>query len=179
MGTVVLNGATSGSTTLQPTDAVTATLTLPSATGTLMGTGNMPAFSAYQSSAQTLSNGVFTKLQFQTEEFDTNSNFDNATNYRFTPTVAGYYQINGGWQPTTAPTINLAVNLYKNGSAYKQGPYITASLSNSNYNVSSVVYLNGSTDYIELYAYNNSGGNVVVVAALIATYFNGVMVRAA
>jgi hypothetical protein len=36
MGTVVLNGATSGSTTLVPTDAVTATLTLPSATGTLL-----------------------------------------------------------------------------------------------------------------------------------------------
>jgi hypothetical protein len=40
MGTVVLNGATSGSTTLTPTDAVTATLTLPSATGTLLSTAN-------------------------------------------------------------------------------------------------------------------------------------------
>ena len=36
MGTVVLAGATSGSTTLTPTDAVTATITLPSATGTLV-----------------------------------------------------------------------------------------------------------------------------------------------
>jgi hypothetical protein len=35
MGTLVLNGATSGSTTLSPVDAVTATITLPSATGTL------------------------------------------------------------------------------------------------------------------------------------------------
>ena len=36
MGTVVLAGATSGSTTLTPVDAVTATITLPSATGTLV-----------------------------------------------------------------------------------------------------------------------------------------------
>jgi hypothetical protein len=39
MGTVVLAGATSGSTTLTPTDAVTATITLPSATCTLAGVG--------------------------------------------------------------------------------------------------------------------------------------------
>ncbi|CAB4151642.1 hypothetical protein UFOVP938_17 [uncultured Caudovirales phage] len=36
--TLVLNGATSGSTTITPTDAVTATITLPSATGTLQTT---------------------------------------------------------------------------------------------------------------------------------------------
>jgi hypothetical protein len=36
MGTLVLNGATSGSTTLSPVDAVTATITLPSATGALV-----------------------------------------------------------------------------------------------------------------------------------------------
>lgn len=36
MGSVVLNGATSGATTITPTDGVTATLTLPSTTGTLL-----------------------------------------------------------------------------------------------------------------------------------------------
>jgi hypothetical protein len=39
MGTVVLAGATSGSTTLTPVDAVTATITLPSATCTLAALG--------------------------------------------------------------------------------------------------------------------------------------------
>jgi hypothetical protein len=37
---LVLSGATSGSTTIQATDAVTATLTLPSSTGTLLSTAN-------------------------------------------------------------------------------------------------------------------------------------------
>jgi len=42
MGTVVLNGATSGGTTLAPTDAVTVSLTLPGASGTLLTTaGNL------------------------------------------------------------------------------------------------------------------------------------------
>ena len=37
MGTVVLAGATSGSTTLSPTDAVTTVITLPASTDTLVG----------------------------------------------------------------------------------------------------------------------------------------------
>lgn len=41
--TLVLNGATSGSTTISPVDAVTATITLPSATGTLAALGT-PSF---------------------------------------------------------------------------------------------------------------------------------------
>ena len=54
--------------------------------------GNGPAFSAYQSTQQTgISSATFTKVNFQTEEFDTNSNFASST---FTPTIAGYYQIN-------------------------------------------------------------------------------------
>ena len=44
MGTIVLTGATSGSTTIQPTDAVTAVLTLPSTTGTLAVSGGSPSF---------------------------------------------------------------------------------------------------------------------------------------
>jgi len=42
MGTVVLNGATSGGTTIAPADAVTVSLTLPGASGTLLTTaGNL------------------------------------------------------------------------------------------------------------------------------------------
>ena len=45
MGNLVLNGATSGSTTVQPTDAVTAVITLPSTSGTLAVSGGSPSFS--------------------------------------------------------------------------------------------------------------------------------------
>ena len=59
--------------------------------------GNQPAFSVYLSSNQTgVTNSTSTKIQFNTKVFDTNSNFDSSTNYRFTPTVAGYYQLNAG-----------------------------------------------------------------------------------
>ena len=52
---------------------------------------NKPAFSAYANVATSLASGSPTKVLFQVEEFDTNANFASS---RFTPTVAGYYQIN-------------------------------------------------------------------------------------
>ena len=173
-GSIVMSGSTSGTTTIIPSAvAGTTTVTMPAATGTMMVSGNMPAFSAYQSSAQTLSSGTFTKVQFQTEEFDTNNNFDSTTNYRFTPTVAGYYQINGGVGVGATPTQVVAL-IYKNGSSYKGGANIPSCYNTS---VSSIVYLNGSTDYVELYCYFGSGQ--AMSATMSATYFNGAMVRSA
>jgi hypothetical protein len=83
MSLVAISGNASGTGTLTiaaPNTNSNYTLTLPAATGTLISTastfaGTGPAFSAYQSSAQTFFN-TWTKIQFQTEEFDTNSNFD-------------------------------------------------------------------------------------------------------
>ena len=50
-----------------------------------------PAFSAYSNTAQTFVNGVEQKVTFAVENWDTNNNFASS---RFTPTVAGYYQLN-------------------------------------------------------------------------------------
>ena len=58
MGTVVLNGATSGSTTLTPVDAVTATITLPSATGTLATTAGSSGTSLVLISTATASSSA-------------------------------------------------------------------------------------------------------------------------
>ena len=139
------------------------------------GTG--PAFSAYQSSSQTISGATLTKVQLQTEEFDTNSNFDNATNYRFTPTVAGYYQINGAVSDASSGTNHVAT-IYKNGAEFKRGTQINYSgASPTQAVVSALIYLNGSTDYVELYVYITTGSTLT--ATNYQTYFQGVMVRSA
>ena len=58
------------------------------------GVGATPAFSAKRTSNQAAgATGVYTKIQFNVEEFDTTNAFDSVTNYRFQPTVAGYYQM--------------------------------------------------------------------------------------
>ena len=110
-----------------------------------------PAFSAYLASNTSFTVATWTKVPCSTEEFDTNNNYDSTTNYRFTPTVAGYYQINGRWDCTVAATIVLAT-IYKNGSEFKRGVDIRATLSGATgASVSALIYMNGTTDYVELY----------------------------
>ena len=45
--------------------------------------------------------------------------------------------------------------------------------------VSSVLFLNGSTDYIELYAFQGTGGAINTNAIIAQTYLNGFLARAA
>jgi hypothetical protein len=178
---LVLPGATSGSVTIDvPAVAGTNSLTLPASTGTLALTSQIPAtgpaFSAYQSSGQALSSNTQTKLQFQAEEFDTASCFDSTTNHRFTPNVAGYYQVSGGLAMASSAT-QIQLQLYKNGSLAKSLGSTFSSVVSWLYG-SCLVYLNGSTDYIELYGYVATGQNTYAASAA-NTYFQAVMVKGA
>jgi hypothetical protein len=184
MSLIAMAGGATGTgtvTLLAPVTNTNRTLTLPDATGTVLSTAtagvpvNGPAFSAYQSSAQTaLTSTTWTKIVFQTEEFDTNSNFDNVTNYRFTPTVAGYYQFTAN-VTVGASVTTVAVAFYKNGSAFKYGNQV-----NSNGALiqgSALIYLNGSTDYVEFYALFVT--SQAPAAGEAQTYFQAAMVRSA
>ena len=154
MASVVLNGSVSGSCTITaPSAAGTTTLTLPVQTGTVMVNG--PAFRAIASASQSFTNGTWAKITLGTEAWDTNNNFDSTTNYRFTPTVAGYYQVNGGYsfQGTASAGYTLITSIYKNGSELIRGAEMYSLTATFNQSVvNGVVYMNGSTDYIELYA---------------------------
>ena len=176
MSSMVLSGDTSGTVTVTvPAVAGTNTATLPAATGTVMVSGNMPAFSAYQSgTAQVLSASAWTKVIINTKEFDTASCFDSTTNYRFTPTVAGYYQVNATVQFAGGADNGSAI--YKNGSIFKVGVFTVNPYGRAT-NVSALIYLNGTTDYIEFYAYSNV--TATVATGLSATWFQASMVRSA
>jgi len=140
---------------------------------------NAPAFSAYASVSQTITNGVATKLQANTEEFDTNGNYDNVTNYRFTPTVAGYYQVTGQISATSTLTVTRIIPLlYKNGAVVKYGVDMTATIASRSI-VSSLVYFNGSTDYAELYTLLFGSGTLSTSINAFDNYFQAVMVRGA
>lgn len=177
---LVLSGSTSGTITLD-TAAVAGsnTVTIPAATGTVMVSGNMPAFSAYSNGNQSVSNNTWTKVTLGFEEFDTNSNFASS---RFTPTVAGYYQINGmiaGNATVSNPTFVQAA-IYKNGAIYKRYSSIGNAANYQCGTISSIVYLNGSTDYVELYGYLSSSSAVFSgESSYEATWLNGCLVRGA
>lgn len=146
-------------------------------------TTNGPAFAAYASATlQTITSGSQQKVLFQTEEYDTNSNYANS---RFTPTVAGYYQLNAEVRLDGASgTGEMMIVLYKNGSEYKRGTNQSGTQIASNFwamQVSSIAYANGTGDYFEIYVQQGSGGNVTVTAVNnpAITWFNGCMLRGA
>jgi hypothetical protein len=174
MSAIKLSTPSSGSISLSPADtASNLTITVPAVSGTMAIQG--PAFSAYAGATTSFAANTVTKINFNTEEFDTNSNYDTSTS-RFTPTVAGYYIIDGGFEFSDSSAAYLNVIIYKNGNAYKGG---TNSYISSNYRVyaNCLVYCNGSTDYIELYGFSNKVGTSMAFQAY--TYFQGVLVRAA
>ena len=151
-------------------------VTIPSVTGTVMVSGNMPAFSAYLNTSQTLSSSTFTKITLNAEEYDTANAFDSTTNYRFTPQVAGYYQFNA--QLTVASSVTpQIIALYKNGTSYIRLDNLT---SNTECIAGSwMVYLNGSTDYIEMYGFVTTGQALNTGLNVQRTNLHGFLVRTA
>jgi len=138
-------------------------------------TGNGPAFRAVHSSSSVIATGLpfkaVTLSDAATNTFDTNSNFAGNT---FGPTVAGYYQINGNVSFTAVADGALAA-IYKNGSIYSYGAPSTSGGVRSN--VSDIIYLNGSTDYVNLYVLQTSGSNKTL--ANDQTFLSGCLIRSA
>ncbi len=184
-GGVITTADNTGTLQLQSGGTTIATI---SSTGLALNAGNItlpsgaaPTFSARNNANQTLNNNTNYKVAFQVEEFDTNNNFDNTTNYRFTPTVAGYYQINA--QVLVENNSNagtLLCQIFKNGADYKSTQSTVRSGSNTTALCSSVIYLNGSTDYVEVYVLQATGATATLITnTTLSTWFNGAFVRSA
>ena len=144
----------SGTTNLVIGSTNTSTITMPN--GALSGQ-NYPAFEAYLSSDQTnLPDNTDTKVQFDTERFDTDNAYDATTNFRFQPTVAGKYfcYANVKLQPNSvSKTASQFLSIFKNGTEYNRSDYDPPD--NEDNGVSmytfSILELNGSSDYVEIF----------------------------
>jgi hypothetical protein len=115
----------------------------------------VPVFEVIKTTNQTLSSGSWSKITFDSESYDTASFYDLA-NSKFQPTIAGYYHINlclffGNGTNTAALSY-----LYKNGAIHRQiASLYHSSQSLDDYGIAggALVYMNGTTDYIEAYSY--------------------------
>ena len=147
-----------------------ATLDLSSATQTGVGGTNTPAFKVYLSSNQSVTNSTDTKINLNTEVFDTDNAFDNTTNYRFTvPSGKGgkyYFGYQVWYFDANAGTSNFAdVSLRINGSGNnttlirKYGSFTNQNLSFSG---NTTLSLNDG-DYVEMWSYTQftSGTNTI------------------
>lgn len=185
MSSIVVSGDTSGAITIAaPSVAGTNTLTLPANTGTILTTASTfgatgPAFSAYLSTNQTITTGTDTKIQFNTELFDTANCYDNSTNYRFTPTVAGYYQFTVSTRDATGATLGtMRSKIFKNNTETATC-IVLNNVNGMTASVTNLIYMNGTTDYVEGFVFQNSGSNMSIQGVQYYTYFSGTLVRGA
>jgi hypothetical protein len=119
-----------------------------------------PTFNAYVGTSQAISAATFTVCNVNTEVFDTNSCFDTGT-YRFTPTVAGYYQVNAQACFQTAATLLIA-SIFKSGNRGVVEGLVWTTLGLTVVSCAGIVYMNGSTDYLDLRVYSDSVPNTIV-----------------
>lgn len=181
--TITLNGTSGINTpgvvntaaqTVATTLAVTGVSTLTG--GFTVGATAAPAFSAYSSAGTSMTNATYVKVTFDTERFDTNSNFASS---RFTPTVAGYYQINSNLvYLATVSVTQVVLALYKNGVSETYTNIVTNTTTSSSINLSYIISMNGSTDYIEMYLYIAGTGTLSTQGG-VQTTFNGFLARSA
>ena len=132
-----------------------------------VGGNNTPAFAARRNSDQSISNNAETKIACDQEVFDTDSAYDNSSNYRFTPGVAGKYNLYSqvGAYGISAASQSFAISIYKNGSDYiqqRQAYSSNAIESGGTY----ALYTSGTvdvsaSDYFEVYLRVNSNATNV------------------
>ena len=150
------------------------------------GSGNLafagyaepPSFKAYMGSQQVLATGTNTAMVVDTEVFDSNS-FFNTSDYKFTPTIAGYYFINANLEYSNSTgNYVFTSHIYKNGSIALRGTvWNDGSNTNVNTQISGILAFNGSSDYAQVYGYQNSGGNITIYAGAHSSYFEAFYLR--
>ena len=116
-----------------------------------------------KSADQTIASATEAQITWNQEEFDTNGFHDNSTNNsRLTvPTgQGGYYKIYAEMQWQTSTTVaRRIIAVYLNGAVTQIGTFETSSINFPSCIVSFTQNLSAG-DYIQLYAYNGTAGNL-------------------
>ena len=122
-----------------------------------------PSFRARLASSQaSVSDATYTKVVASYVDFDIGGYYDNATNYRYTPLVAGYYHFMSQVREAAGnDTIGLSATINLNGSVHNATTIFLTGASNLEFQYSHVqcndiIFMNGSSDYVEFFAYVNT-----------------------
>jgi len=198
MSKVAIKGNASGTGTFTleaPNSNTDRTLTLPDEAGTVLTSGATDLASTVSETQvafqvigndidQSIASGGWRLVQFNSTDFDSHSGWD-GTNYRYVAPVAGWYLFGGAIRVEATPSdqqfISLAFN--KNGATGK--PYQTQYQFNADLITngtlplgSAMLYLNGSTDFVEVNIYVDETINISDSDGAYS-WFNGFLVRAA
>tara|TARA_Y100000310_G_scaffold193694_1_gene193657 strand:+ start:55 stop:714 length:660 start_codon:yes stop_codon:yes gene_type:complete len=182
---VTLSGAgtiTASAANLAASGAGGVTGTLPIANGgtgatTLAAAGldNTPAFHARLTNTQSVSTGTFTKVELNQVDWQTGSTFDNTTNYRWTPGVAGKYFLYANMgSPGIDDNEDFMMIFKKNGSV--AGGQVDWWSSGADHYIKGSTLTgvdSGASDYFEIFVYQASGDSQNLVKDEYNAFFGG------
>jgi len=122
---------------------------------------NTPSFRAY-GTTQAIAADTATVIAYNTESWDTDSDYDNST-YRFTPQVAGKYFVYAIIRVESGSSYNhLELRIRKNAGDKIHG--LNSPKYYDSVNVCGLVDMNGSSDYIDFAIYQGSGGSLNTIS---------------
>lgn len=130
---------------------------------------------AYEGTKTSMSNSSWTQVTFDTEDWDVDNEFDVTTNMgRYTPTVAGKYLVRATVSFAANATGVRSLRITKNGISHGEGIQILASTGVVATRCLAVdtLDMNGSTDYIEVEGYQNSGDSLDTIASSSTTFIS-------
>lgn len=137
---------------------------------------NPHKFRVFRTSALNTGNGADALVTFDTNSPSPTSGFDTSGEYnvstgKFQPTAPGYYWL---FSKIGCAAVSYGIlSIYKNGSVYSTGPETTSSAGSMGFSVADEVYLNGTTDYVQIYS-NTTTAQAIITGAS-ASYFGGFM----
>jgi hypothetical protein len=132
-------------------------------------------FHAHLSANQSINTATPTKVEFSVEDWDSNGNYDPSTNYRHTPSLDGkwLYIVNLRFNTIVAGQY-IQISLFRNGTNHRAIRfYPSGTPSFSVVQLAAIVDLNGSTNYVEIFAEQNSGAAQNIESSAIWTRFMG------
>jgi hypothetical protein len=174
MSKIAVSSPASGTATYTisaPAGSTDRTISLPDNTGTILTTAtagvpiNGPLLVSGAANQINVSANTFTAFtSFFASITDTASCF-NTANGRFTPTVAGWYSVIAtvSFGNLGVTSVAASANIYKNGATYGiAGSAVYSSGAYPTVQTTGLVYLNGTTDYVQVYTYvvTNGANNV-------------------
>ena len=137
-----------------------------------------PTFYGFKAKKLTGSTSYQTNINniiYDTEIYDTANSYDPVSS-RFTPKIAGYYQVNAGIRVFVDANnrVERSLIIYKNDVSEISG-INTISDGPVNIGVNGVVYLNGTTDYIsvKMYSSNNFTADNLPISNFFEAYLIG------
>lgn len=136
-----------------------------------------PKFSAHKNGTDqtSVATATPTKVTFTTEEYDVGSAYD-APNSKWIPGIIGkaHIDIYLEWTSSVDQKAHI-VYIYKNGAAYKGGAINSSGTGYHYTTLSCNVLVDAVTDYFEVYAYQETGGNKTISGRVVHTWFMGHM----